>query len=247
MSKYTTEVRFICEEAAGLEESVGYNDVANVIAAAMNTVMPSYPIFDESYRGVLNTKILEHYYTREIGFETVGLWKLKLHTKLNEIMPYYNKLYESANIEFDPLKDFDITEDRNGGFNQTVNDAGYNNVAEHAVTQDDIDVDTSDIRKFSDTPQGGLGNFNPNEQYLTDVTQNSGTRDEDNKRTYDNTSKGTNGNNRQINNTEAYINHRYGKVGGASYSKLLQEYRDTLINIDMMVINELDELFFQLW
>ena len=58
--------------------------------------MKRFPIFDENYRSVLETKILRHYYTREIGFETVGLWKHYLKTKLNEIMPKYNKLYEAS-------------------------------------------------------------------------------------------------------------------------------------------------------
>lgn len=71
-----------------------------------------FPIFDESYRSVIETKILRHYYTREIGLETVGLWKLKLNTKLNEIMPYYNKLYKSELIEFNPLYDVELTRER---------------------------------------------------------------------------------------------------------------------------------------
>ena len=104
MSKYTTEVRYICESEAGLEESVGGNSVNEVIALARPKIFNfSYPIYDESYRNILETKILKHFYTREIGLETVGLWKLKLDTKMNEIMPYYNQLYKSALLEFNPL------------------------------------------------------------------------------------------------------------------------------------------------
>lgn len=104
MSKYTTEVRYICETEAGLEESVGGNSVNEVIALARPKIFNfSYPIYDESYRNILETKILKHFYTREIGLETVGLWKLKLDTKMNEIMPYYNQLYKSALLEFNPL------------------------------------------------------------------------------------------------------------------------------------------------
>lgn len=104
MSKYTTEVRYICETEAGLEESVGGNSVNEIIALARPKIFDfSYPIYDENYRNILETKILKHFYTREIGLETVGLWKLKLDTKLNEIMPYYNQLYKSALLEFNPL------------------------------------------------------------------------------------------------------------------------------------------------
>ena len=104
MSKYTTEVRYICESEAGLDESAGANRVDDIIANSRAKIFDfSYPIYDESYRNVLETKILKHYYTREIGLETVGLWKLKLNTKMNEIMPYYNQLYKSALLEFNPL------------------------------------------------------------------------------------------------------------------------------------------------
>lgn len=38
MSKYTTEVRFICEEKSGLDISVNSNDVNNVIANSWNKI-----------------------------------------------------------------------------------------------------------------------------------------------------------------------------------------------------------------
>ena len=112
MSKYATQVRFICETAAGLSDSEGQTSIKQIIAAAIPSVFDfDFPIFDESYRNVLETKILKHYYTREIGLETVGLWKLKLDTKLNEIMPFYNQLYKSELIEFNPMYDVDLTRD----------------------------------------------------------------------------------------------------------------------------------------
>ena len=38
-----------------------------------------------------------------------------------------------------------------------------------------------------------------------------------------------------------------GKRNGVSYSDLVNEYRKTIINIDMMIIDELKDLFFGLW
>ena len=111
MSKYTTEVRYICEMAAGLNESTGFDNVGQVLHSAHNSVIGDYPIFDEKYRETLNTKILKHYYTREICEETVGLWKLRLNSRMNEIMPYYNKLYSSELLNFNPFYDVDLTTD----------------------------------------------------------------------------------------------------------------------------------------
>ena len=111
MSKYTTEVRFICETAAGYNESEGYGDVEKIIQLARPKIFDfEYPIFDESYKGVLETKILKHFYTREIGSETVGLWKLRLNATLNEIMPWYNQMYREGLRLINPFVTDDIEE-----------------------------------------------------------------------------------------------------------------------------------------
>ena len=57
----------------------------------------------------LEIKILMHFYTREIGEETFGLWQLRLCDRLNVIMPYYNQLYKSELIKFNPMYDVDLT------------------------------------------------------------------------------------------------------------------------------------------
>lgn len=113
MSKFTTEVRFICENAAGLTEQKGFNDVDTIITAAAPVIFNfDFPIYDELYRLPLEKKILRHFYTREICAETVGLWKLWLCDKLNVIMPYYNQLYTSALLQFNPFYDVDLSIER---------------------------------------------------------------------------------------------------------------------------------------
>lgn len=108
MAKYTTEIRSICEHYAGLTESTGFEDVDEIIEKSRGKIFQNYPIFNENHRAELEHKILKHYYMREIGFETVGLFKLFLNERMAEIMPYYNKLYESETFEFDPFKNVDV-------------------------------------------------------------------------------------------------------------------------------------------
>ena len=50
-----------------------------------------------------------------------------------------------------------------------------------------------------------------------------------------------------INNTEDYLQHVQGKQGGISMSKMITEFRQTFLNIDMMIIDNLSDLFFGLW
>ena len=68
-----------------------------------------------------------------------------------------------------------------------------------------------------------------------------------NETTHTGTQTNEENSNNEINSTDQYIEHIYGKSAGRSYSNLLEEYRNTLLNIDMMVINELSDLFMGLW
>lgn len=110
MGKYTIALGELCELEVGVPVGGGYSTIKDTIERAVPKVFDfGFPMFDEKYRDVLCGKILKHYWTREIGAETVGLFKLWLDTKMNEIMPYYNQLYKSTLLEFNPLYDVDIT------------------------------------------------------------------------------------------------------------------------------------------
>lgn len=326
MSKYTTQLRFICETSAGQTESQGYTKVANIIKTAAPKIFDfDFPIFDENYRLPLETKILRHYYTQEICEETVGLWKLRLEDKLNLIMPYYNRLYESSLLEFNPFYDVDLTRDHN------VQSKGESNIKGRMITTDKrntietqeqsttddrtiksstdkkdttngqtTNTDTTDTTNkttqtdngtnwtlFSDTPQGDIRDMDSiegkmflttatkqtnDDKSVTDETGNiknngktsvetivsgeetnnvadNNTRTLNDDKTIEFSEDIENNENRtnNINNTEDYIEHVKGKQGGASYSKLLQEFRETFLNIDALIIAELSDLFFGLW
>lgn len=251
MSKYTTEVRFICENYSGLDESKGYNKVEEIIANSRAKVFDfNYPIYDEEYRSVLETKILKHFYTREIGAETVGLWKLWLNTKMNEIMPYYNQRYKSALIEFNPLLDTDITTDRdtnnNGSSNR--NNSGNNESSNNSHSKTDASDSNDSWKYYSDTPQGGVSGI-ASMTYLTNATHDTANNSGETETRADETATGSYSDitNNTYSNTEDYIEHITGKRSGVSYSKMLEEFRQTFLNIDMEVIHELDDLFMNLW
>lgn len=252
MSKYTTEVRFICETSAGLTESVGYSGIDEVLEKARDKVFDfDFPIFDESYRSVLENKILKHYYTREIGAESVGLWKLWLNTRMNEIMPYYNKLYTSELIKFNPMYDVDLSTDYkktdNGGHSKSGSFSETDNNTINRTTQDAQKNDHWDY--YSDTPQGGVNGL-ANNTYLTNARHitDDGTGSTSSTSGTDNIVKnGNTSENGTINNVEDYLHHVVGKTGGISYSKMLTEFRETFLNIDMMIIGELKDLFMNLW
>ena len=116
MSNYTMELRHVCEQLAGLtSEQIMLADYNTIIEAARPQLFNfSYPLYNPDHKAELETKIIKHYYMREISGETVGLFKLFLDRTLNEIMPYFNELYHSADLEYNPLHDIDITRQHAG-------------------------------------------------------------------------------------------------------------------------------------
>lgn len=315
MSKYTTQVRFICESVSGHTDSVGFDDVDSVIEDAIPHIFDfDFPIFDEEYREVLETKILRHYYTREIGLETYGLWKLKLQTKLNEIMPYYNKLYQSELYTYNPLYDVDMTttnvgqrtgertdlnnaeaiENRNrankseeSGTNVDERKNSFDGTRESENAETNVNSsqsigtrDTENRDMYSDTPQGSLTGVDTN-TYLTNFRKILGDDDTSEaghstgvtsgtQKIKDGNTETTQGSNVSSNkreesttdtgsqkssssaigkskNTEDYVMHVFGKSAGASYAKMIKDFRNNLLNIDMDIIRDLADLFMLIW
>ena len=295
MSKYTTEVRFICETKSGLKVSVDSADVDSVIANSWNKIFTSkVPFFDEEYRSILCQKILKHYYLREICCETVGVWILWMNTKLEEIMPYYNQLYESTKIKFNPLHDVDLTREHNRNADSTSKEdetrtqttketkednsekirnlAGTNKMdgTSNGTTTTTNSSNDTKLDLYSDTPQGAITELE-NEKYLTnarkitDNTSESGNEDTSTTEktditnteyeTTNNTSSesvngsldNTTSNTGVSNTTENYLETITGKQGTESFSSMLNQFRETFLNIDMQVINEFNDLFFGLW
>lgn len=193
MSKYTTEVRFICETASKVQGSTGYTSINEVIRQSAPVIFDfDFPIFDEAYRSVLCHKILKHYYTREICEETVGLWKLRLDTRMNEIMPYFNQLYKSELIEFNPMYDIDYTRTGNKENNarNTENLDSTNTGTSSGSSSSTGKVTSSDT--VTETNEGSYNVTNSGNSTLTlnttDETTNTNTANSestDNRTEYD--------------------------------------------------------------
>ena len=182
-----------------------------------NFGLDTYPIFDNNYRQTLNQKILNHYYNNEIGFETPELFKFYLNNKLNEIMPYYNTLYEN-------LKLYDNNLMSNVNLKEVLNRETANNV----TSQSNSSTDTRNL--YQDTPQGSLKETNiDNLKYATNLTLN------DSKINDNATSQGD--------GTENYIKTIVGNNGSKYTYELLNELKNGILNIDMMIIDDLNELF----
>ena len=101
-----------------------------------------YPLTDKIDKEDFEVNIINHYLTRRIGSETFTLFQINLNAKLNEIMPFYNKMFDSID-GIDLLNDVTT---RTGSDNSNTS-----NSLENSST-------TTSDKRYSDTPQNNLQN-----------------------------------------------------------------------------------------
>mgnify|MGYP006935831887 CR=1 FL=1 len=131
-----------------------------------------YPIFNENYRNHLNKKIIDHFLFYEIGQETPYRFNHYLKTKMNEIMPYYNQLYISEMIKFDPLSS-SFVEKEIKRENETLKDSIYSlnhesNETRGETTAENIKNDSKkDISSETSSNAENTGNNSSNGKNIT--------------------------------------------------------------------------------
>ncbi len=193
--------------------------IKTLIDNNFNFKMDSYPIFDENYRNTLNQNILYHYYENEIGFETAPLFRFYLNQKLNEIMPYYNELYKVQKKLIDEnllLNNVNLTEQLIGS-----------NTTETSSTSQSSN---NGKNLFQDTPQGKISQTDiDNQTWATNLTLNKNEIEDES--------------NAKGNGTNEYLKTIIGNNGGKFNIDILNDIKNNLMNIDLMIINELNDLF----
>lgn len=115
-----------------------------------------YPLSEKITKEDFECMILNHFMMRRIGYETVTAFKLALSVKLNEIMPIYNKMFNSLS-GWDLFKDGEVVTEE--GRNSLSNESSSNNISD---------------RRYSDTPQNNLQNVKDG-KYITDYNYDTDT------------------------------------------------------------------------
>lgn len=108
-----------------------------------------YPIWSEDHRAELEKKIIEHYYMRQIGFETAGRFKFELNKLMREIMPRYIKIWKTTQYQYNPIENYNMRE-------------GSTDITENTGKDDHTNKS-----RYSDTPMGSLENL---ETHLSSAT-----------------------------------------------------------------------------
>lgn len=181
-----------------------------------------YPIFAEGYRKILNGKILDEYWNQEIGVETIELFTQTIRKKMDQVMPYYNSLYESTQLEFDPLRTMDI---------QSVTSNTIEGTEVASANNETETKSTSGSRATNlNFPQTALAG---DADYATSAVDSNSNSDVDGTSVQE-----SNSTSNSESNSDSHVTGYQGIP-----ANLITAYRNTLINIDLMIIDEIKDCF----
>lgn len=232
MSKYTIELRRVCD-LVGRDTVESYFTDYNLSDYLTNDQINVINNANIWSKEKLAKKIVDHYFTREIGAETIALFKHFAKITMQEIMEKKLHIIYSNAIKFDPLVNVDYKEEYTRNIDATSNSTGKSNSTSNS--------NGSNLQINADTPQTNINkDYILNGNYASSATAN----ETDNSIT-DNSNTEANGTN---NSVENYTRRKVGNDGiSATAQALLKQYRDTLVAVDEDIINELNVLFMGLW
>ena len=231
MSKYTVELRELFEPIrftpalftrSEVEGWFKDYDLDDYLTEEQQAVITNNGLWTKDK---LAKKIVDHYYMREIGFETIGLFIHEAKDEMNELMEEYLPLIYSRAIEYDPLVNVDYTET----FTRTEN-LGNESSSNSSSSGSSLGIN-------SETPQGQIsksdildGRYATN----TNATENSIGNNTD-------TTSSTN-------SLENYTKRMKGNSGvSATAQKMIEQYRDNIRAIDREIIKKLNVLFMNIY
>ena len=165
----------------------------------------------------LAKKIVNHYFMREIGQETIGLFKHYAKVTMDEIMEEYLPLIYSSSIEYDPLINVNYSE-------QYYRSASIDSSGSSS---------SSGLGVMSDTPQGQISK----ESILAGSYASSTSTNE-------NEVSSSSGSDTSENYTKTI---RGNSGVSATSQKMIEQYRNNIRAIDREIIEKLEPLFMGLY
>lgn len=193
-----------------------------IINSNINIFDFEYNLFNNNYKPVFEQLFIDYFFMEEIAHETVGLFKHRLKNKLDLILPYYNKIYMSQELEQRILDNYDVTETITrevNGDSESVNKGDITRKGDNKQLYKDTPKTKIDIDKFD---------------IVTNITKNIA----DEKTINNDVSI------HKSNNIENYVRTMTGNIGVQTDADAIMKYWQSLRNVTLEIFeNELSELF----
>lgn len=220
MSKYTFELREVVSTFGRDEVKRWFSDyeLSDYLTAEEIAVIEEKGVWSKDQ---LAERIVDHYYTREIGTDAIGQFQLFIKDSMREIMETYAPILYSASIKYDPLVNVNFSETYSGTSGASSNSNSTTNGSGLVVN--------------SDTPQGQI---NKNEILQGKYASSTGANE--------NSSSGTTST--DSNGREEYVKTTKGNSGVSATSQaMIKQYRDVIRAVNTEIVYELEPLFMGLY
>lgn len=194
-----------------------------------------YPLSEKVDKEKFECMILNHFLQRRINFQTITGFQIQLNVKLNEIMPLYNKM-------FDSLDGWNIFEDGEKTTHDSIDDRTTNveNTANNSLSSNSntTSENISDLR-YSKMPQNELQNIKDG-KYITEYNYNQDNATNTDESTSTGSSSGTS------NTKDNNILHEEWNRSPADKIAIYKEFQENLKSIYGMIFKDLECLFYGL-
>lgn len=232
MSKYSMELRKVCDYYTREEVENWFKDynledylLPDQIETLVNTQIWS--------KDRLAKKIVDHYFMREIGFETPALFKHYAKLTMSELMQEYLPLIYTTALTYNPLINVNYTET----FERTAEGQGQNEG--QSISNSNSSAEGMNIN--NDTPQTNINRQDINSGAFASSVNQSDTSSSVNDKTNTNSSTSNS-------TKEQYIRNFKGNQGiSATYQAMIKQFRDNIVAVDRDIIYELRTLFMGLY
>lgn len=244
MASYTIEIRKIIDFYGREEVESWFKDyqLEDYLTPEQITSIVNAGIWNKQK---LAKKIVDHYYMREIGYDTPALFANRVKAEMQEIMEEYLPVIYSNSIPFDPLVNVDFTETFERAVESETTNNGTSETTNNGTSSSNSNSNSSGLNVNSDTPQGQIDK----EEILEGKYASNTSASETGSNIYDTTnSSSTNAmeteNTGTANQTENYTKRTKGNSGvSATAQALIQQYRDIIRAVDKEIIERLNHNF----
>lgn len=232
MAKYTIELRKVCDiyKREEVEKWFKSYELTDFLTPEQIEVITNANIWNKDK---LAKKIVDHYFMREIGFETPALFSHYAKVTMQELMEEKLPLIYSSSIKYDPLINVDYTETFERKQEGTASNNGESNSNSNSNSES-LNINNS-------TPQTRI----TKQDLETGVYANNVAQSENNSNINDKTTTKNDGSSKS---NESYKKQVKGNSGvSATAQKMIEQYRQNIIAIDRDIIQELNSLFMGLY
>ena len=232
MAKYTIELRKVCDiyKREEVEKWFKSYELEDYLTPEQIEIITNANIWNKDK---LAKKIVDHYFMREIGFETPALFSHYAKVTMQELMEEKLPLIYSSCIKYDPLINVDYTETFEREQEGTASNNGESNSNSNSNSES-LNINNS-------TPQTRI----TKQDLETGAYANNVAQSKNNSNINDKTTTKNDGSSKS---NESYKKQVKGNSGvSATAQKMIEQYRQNIIAIDRDIIQELNILFMGLY